>query len=40
MMRATLVALAILYVFDRVACDGRYTELAVRMISAIQRSFV
>jgi hypothetical protein len=40
MMRATLVALATLYALDHITCDGRYTELAVRVFSAIERAFV
>jgi len=40
MMRASFVAMAVLYAYDYVACSGRYAELGVRVISAIERSFV
>jgi hypothetical protein len=39
-MRATLVALATLYAFDFVTCDGRYTDVAMKVLSAIKHSFV
>lgn len=40
MVRATTVAIGILYACDFFAFGGRYTEMAMRVISAIERSFV
>jgi hypothetical protein len=40
MVRATLVALATLYVCDYFAYQGRYTDIAMKVVSAIQHSFV
>jgi hypothetical protein len=39
MMRATMVAITILYACDSVAFGGRYTEITVRVIYAIERAF-
>jgi hypothetical protein len=40
MVRAATVAIGILYACDFFAFGGRYTEMAMRVISAIERSFV
>jgi hypothetical protein len=40
MTRAAAVALASLYVLDFVAFDGRYTEVAIRVLTAIEHSLV
>ncbi len=40
MIRATAVALGSLYVWDFVALHGRYTELAFKVLNAIERVFV
>jgi hypothetical protein len=40
MMRAAAVALATLYACDFVAFGGRYTEIAIRVLTAIEHSFV
>jgi hypothetical protein len=40
MMRAAAVAFGTLYACDFFAFGGRYAEMAMRVISAIERSFV
>jgi hypothetical protein len=40
MMRATGVALATLYALDCFTYDGRYTDVAMKVLSAITHSFV
>jgi hypothetical protein len=40
MLRATAVAIAILAACDFVACDGRYTTTVLKVLTAIEHSFV
>jgi hypothetical protein len=40
MMRATAVALAVLYACDFVAFNGRYTDVTLKILGAIERAFV
>ena len=40
MIRATAVALAILESCDFIAYDGRYTTTMLKVLAAIERSFV
>jgi hypothetical protein len=40
MIRATAVALGSLYIWDFVVLHGRYTDLAFKLLNAIERAFV
>jgi len=40
MWRTAAVAIAVLSACDFVACDGKYTETVMKILSAIERSFV
>ncbi len=40
MWRTVAVAIAILGACDFVAFDGRYTQIAMQILAAIERSFV